>query len=46
MQRWRGCLPIIGYFAELQERHAMTQPDTFRMRVVLGNRVFDYAAGQ
>jgi hypothetical protein len=25
MQRWRGCLPIIGYFAELQERHAMTQ---------------------
>jgi hypothetical protein len=33
-------------FVELQERHAMTQPDTFRMRVVLGNRVFDYAAGQ
>jgi hypothetical protein len=25
MQRWRGCLPIIGYFTELQERHAMTQ---------------------
>jgi hypothetical protein len=25
MQRWRGCLAIIGYFAELQERHAMTQ---------------------
>ena len=25
MQRWRGCLPIIGYFAELPERHAMTQ---------------------
>jgi hypothetical protein len=25
MQTWRGCLPIIGYFAELQERHAMTQ---------------------
>ena len=25
MQMWRGCLPIIGYFAELQERHAMTQ---------------------
>ena len=25
MQSWRGCLPIIGYFAELQERHAMTQ---------------------
>jgi hypothetical protein len=25
MQRWRGCLPIIGYFAELRERHAMTQ---------------------
>jgi hypothetical protein len=22
---WRGCLPIIGYFAELQERNAMTQ---------------------
>jgi hypothetical protein len=21
----RGCLPIIGYFAELQERHEMTQ---------------------
>jgi hypothetical protein len=21
----RGCLPIIGYFAELQEQHAMTQ---------------------
>jgi hypothetical protein len=25
MQSWRGCLPIIGYFAELQERQAMTQ---------------------
>jgi hypothetical protein len=25
MQTWRGCLPIIGYFAELQERHDMTQ---------------------
>jgi hypothetical protein len=25
MQMLRGCLPIIGYFAELQERHAMTQ---------------------
>jgi hypothetical protein len=25
MQMWRGCLPIIGYFAELQERQAMTQ---------------------
>jgi len=25
MQRWRGCLPMIGYFAELQERHEMTQ---------------------
>src|SRR5258706_5486590 len=25
MQTWRGCLPIIGYFAELQERHAMTE---------------------
>jgi|GraSoi_2013_20cm_1033751.scaffolds.fasta_scaffold17628_2 hypothetical protein len=25
MQTWRGCLPIIGYFAELQERHGMTQ---------------------
>jgi hypothetical protein len=25
MQRWRGCLPIIGYFAELQERQAMAQ---------------------
>jgi hypothetical protein len=25
MQTWRGCLAIIGYFAELQERHAMTQ---------------------
>jgi hypothetical protein len=25
MQKWRGCPPIIGYFAELQERHAITQ---------------------
>ena len=25
MQTWRGCLPIIGYFTELQERLAMTQ---------------------
>ena len=25
MQTWRGCLPIIGYFTGLQERHAMTQ---------------------
>jgi hypothetical protein len=25
MQIWRGCLPIIGYFTELQERLAMTQ---------------------
>src|ERR1700676_3474744 len=25
MQAWRGCQPIIGYFAELQERHAMAQ---------------------
>jgi hypothetical protein len=25
MQMLRRCLPIIGYFAELQERHAMTQ---------------------
>ena len=25
MQTWRGCLPIIGYFTELQDRHAMTQ---------------------
>ena len=25
MQTWRGCLPIIGYFTELQEQHAMTQ---------------------
>jgi hypothetical protein len=25
MQKWRGCLPIIGYFTELQERHPMTQ---------------------
>jgi hypothetical protein len=25
MQMWRGCLSIIGYFAELQERNAMTQ---------------------
>ena len=25
MQRWRGCLSIIGYFAELQERQAMTR---------------------
>src|ERR1700694_5318634 len=25
MQMWRGCLPIIGCFAELQERHAVTQ---------------------
>ena len=25
MQTWRGCLPIIGYFIELQELHAMTQ---------------------
>jgi hypothetical protein len=25
MQTWRGCLPIIGYFTELQERHGMTQ---------------------
>jgi hypothetical protein len=25
MQTWRGCLPIIGYFAELHEQHAMTQ---------------------
>jgi hypothetical protein len=25
MQKWRGCLPIIGYFAELQERQAVTQ---------------------
>ncbi|MDT7812548.1 MAG: hypothetical protein QOJ42_2464, partial [Acidobacteriaceae bacterium] len=22
MQTWRGCLPIIGYFTELQERLA------------------------
>jgi hypothetical protein len=25
MQTWRGCLSIIGYFTELQERLAMTQ---------------------
>jgi hypothetical protein len=25
MQKWRGCLPIIGYFAELQGRQAVTQ---------------------
>jgi hypothetical protein len=25
MQTWRGCAPIIGYFAELQERDAMTE---------------------
>jgi len=25
MQTWRGCLPVIGYFTDLQERHAMTK---------------------
>jgi hypothetical protein len=25
MQRWRGCLHIIGYFAELQEQHAVSE---------------------
>jgi hypothetical protein len=25
MQTWRGCPPIIGHFAELQEQHDMTQ---------------------
>jgi hypothetical protein len=25
MPTWRGCLPIIGYFAELQEQHAMSE---------------------
>jgi hypothetical protein len=25
MQTWRGCLPVIGDFTELQERHARTK---------------------